>query len=116
MSRNDFDWNDTESVIIHDQPSTAVYLNERGQVVIRQAQWPDDDSFVYVSPEFVGVLARAVMDAAEYGPDEAPAPRVSIAKPQPQPRPRGGERPARDAGDSDAALPLLDRPVPQAAE
>jgi hypothetical protein len=79
MSEN-FDWNET-SIVIHEQPETAVYLNPSGQIVVRQRQWPDDDSFVYVSPEFAGILVRAIMDAADYAPDEAPAPRLGEQAP-----------------------------------
>lgn len=44
----DFDWGsnggDADSVVLWDQPATAVYWNPRGQVVIRQeAHWNDDD-------------------------------------------------------------------------
>jgi len=43
----DFDWNTDDSVIITEQPATALYWNSREQLVIRQRGWPDDDSFVY---------------------------------------------------------------------
>ena len=32
----EFDWSDTGSVILPEQPETAIYHNERGDLVIRQ--------------------------------------------------------------------------------
>ena len=42
-----FDWANDESVIIPEQPETALYWNHQDQIVIRQRCWPDDDTFVY---------------------------------------------------------------------
>ena len=45
----DFDWDDRESVVLPEQPETAVYWNPRGELVIRQRRWPDDDSIIYIT-------------------------------------------------------------------
>jgi hypothetical protein len=45
----DFDWNDAEAVVLHEQPATAVYFNKEGSLVIRQRRWPDDDAFIYIA-------------------------------------------------------------------
>ena len=48
---DDFDWRTDDSVICQEQPATAVYLNQRGSIVIRQERaWDvDEDTFVYLS-------------------------------------------------------------------
>jgi hypothetical protein len=45
----DFDWDDAEAVVLHEQPETAVYWNPNGDLVIRQRRWPDDDVFVVIT-------------------------------------------------------------------
>jgi hypothetical protein len=54
-----FDWCNDESVIIPEQPETALYWNPQDQLVIRQRKWPDEDSFVFFSRAHV----RQVIDA-----------------------------------------------------
>ena len=49
----DFDWNDTDSVVLTEQPETAVYWNPNGDLVIRQRRWPDDDVFVVITESWV---------------------------------------------------------------
>ena len=44
-----FDWADDESVVLREQPMTAAYFNKNGELVIRQARWPDDDVFIYIA-------------------------------------------------------------------
>jgi hypothetical protein len=49
----DFSWADAraEGNIVQEQArETAVYVNPFGQVVIRQACWPDDDQWVVIAP------------------------------------------------------------------
>jgi hypothetical protein len=45
----EFDWSDTECVVLPEQPETAVYWNPRGELAIRQRRWPDDDSIIYIT-------------------------------------------------------------------
>jgi hypothetical protein len=56
----DFDWNTDNSVVITEQPETAIYWNSRDQMVIRQRGWPDDDSFLYFNramlPDLIDLL------------------------------------------------------------
>lgn len=57
----DFDWNaDDDSIILHEQPATAVYFNADNSMVIRQHRWPDDDAIIIISstniPEFLDKL------------------------------------------------------------
>ncbi|MCC6948849.1 MAG: hypothetical protein IT539_13860 [Bradyrhizobiaceae bacterium] len=49
----DFDWSEDDSVVLKEQPATAVYINPKGCIVIRQEQGPmdDEDSFVFIAPE-----------------------------------------------------------------
>ena len=49
----DFDWSDTDSVVLPEQPATACYFNPCGELVIRQKRWPDDDSFIYIAPNLI---------------------------------------------------------------
>jgi hypothetical protein len=44
-----FDWVNDDSIILHEQPETACYFNPRGDLVIRQRGWPDEDSTVIIS-------------------------------------------------------------------
>jgi hypothetical protein len=57
----DFDWKDEDEVIIHDQPTVAVYLNTRNQVVIRSqgdGYWTEDQ-WVYISrPNLTALISR----------------------------------------------------------
>jgi hypothetical protein len=58
----DFDWDDTESVILPEQPATACYWNPKGGLVIRQKGWPDDDSFIYIAPDFISEFVEKLTD------------------------------------------------------
>ena len=58
----DFDWNDTESVVLHEQPETACYFNPNGALVVRQRSWPDDDSCVLIAPEQIDVFIDKLTD------------------------------------------------------
>jgi hypothetical protein len=60
-SDDDFDWANSPSVVLQEQPATAIYHNPDGQLVIRQrASWCDEsDFFVIVSPENCNVFMDA---------------------------------------------------------
>jgi hypothetical protein len=65
----DFDWVAGDAnVVIREQPTTAVYTNPFGQVVIRQQTWPQDDVWVIVGPEHVAAVIKAMLDAAGIEP------------------------------------------------
>jgi hypothetical protein len=68
MSRadDDDDVYRSENVIIHEQPMTAVYLNPRGQVVIRQRDDFDGDRWVFFSTEHLPALMKALAEIAPY--------------------------------------------------
>jgi hypothetical protein len=69
VSRSDDDDDNvytSETVIIHEQPMTAVYLNPKGQVVIRQRDDFDGDRWVYFSAEHLGALIKALAEIAPY--------------------------------------------------
>jgi hypothetical protein len=69
MSRCDDDDDNvfrSENVIIHEQPMTAVYLNPKGQVVIRQRDDFDGDRWVYFSAEHLAALMKALAEIAPY--------------------------------------------------
>jgi hypothetical protein len=52
---DEFDWDDPdeEAIVLREQRATAVYRNKSGEAIIRQrsAACPDEDSFVFVTPE-----------------------------------------------------------------
>lgn len=63
----DFDWNeDDECVLIPSVSAIAVYLNPKGNVVIRQqASWNEEgDSFVILPSEAVPKLIKRLRDLA----------------------------------------------------
>jgi len=61
----DFDWNDADAVVIERQPRTACYWNPKGQVVLRQESWPDDDVFLFFNLEHVPALIFALKQMLE---------------------------------------------------
>jgi hypothetical protein len=63
---DDFNWNnpDEESIVLREQRATAVYRNRMGELIIRQQGWPDDDSFIYVTPENVTAFLEATAKRA----------------------------------------------------
>jgi hypothetical protein len=60
----EFDWSkDDGSIILHEQPATAVYFNKRGELVIRQRRWPDDDTFIYIAESSIADFLDKLTDA-----------------------------------------------------
>jgi hypothetical protein len=68
MTRDIYDWDSQDEdagIIIRHQYATAVYLNPHDTVVIRQEDhYGDEDCFVYIRPENVLRLVRALIEAA----------------------------------------------------
>jgi hypothetical protein len=56
-------WDD-EDVVLQEQPRTAVFLNEDAAVVVRQQNWPEDDSIVLIQPQNAIRFVLAVLAAA----------------------------------------------------
>ncbi len=63
MSTDGFHWDD-EDVVLQEQPRTAVFLNEDGAVVVRQQNWPEDDSTVLIQPQNAIRFVLAFLAAA----------------------------------------------------
>jgi hypothetical protein len=61
---HDFDWNDTNTVVLREQPETAIYYNPSGDLVIRQRRWPDDDMFVVISEHSLMAFIDRLTDMA----------------------------------------------------
>jgi hypothetical protein len=61
----DFDWLNDNSVVLREQPETAVYFNRDGALVIRQrAAWnQEDDPFVFISPANIGEFLDKLTEA-----------------------------------------------------
>jgi hypothetical protein len=51
-----FDWLTDNSVVLQEQPQTAVYFNSTGGLVIRQqvSCGLDDDTFILIAPQSIG--------------------------------------------------------------
>lgn len=89
MSRSpDFDWHkDRDDLVVEEQAATAVYLNPRGSIVIRQKgelnpeTYEYQDSWIVVEPHYAAQLARAIMALApkESAPLALPAPADKTA-------------------------------------
>lgn len=62
---SDFDWiKDKADIVLPEQPATAIYLNLRGDIVIRQERHDgEDDDLITVRPENVGALIRGLQKA-----------------------------------------------------
>lgn len=75
MGYDDFDWNDSDAVVIAHQGQVAVYLNPDGDVVVRQEGdwWRKDDAWIVVQPDKARRLCEAILALAEFGqPDKHP--------------------------------------------
>jgi hypothetical protein len=59
----DFDWSNDSSIILREQPTTAVYFNKEGSLVIRQRRWPDDDAFIYIAETCIADFLDKLTDA-----------------------------------------------------
>jgi hypothetical protein len=63
---DDFDWFKDDSIVLEEQPTTAVYTNSRNAIVIRQraASYPDEDQFVFIAPHNLMTLIDRLCDMA----------------------------------------------------
>ena len=102
----EFDWEDTEAVVLPEQPRTAVFVNTHGAVVVRQRCADDEDSDVYVliQPHNARLVALAIMACAKQSaacfedePCPIPGPTSSAAERQRRYRSRKKQRNGRDA-------------------
>lgn len=65
---DDFDWNNDDSIVLREQPATAIYHNRHGVLVIRQkADWDaESDTFAFITPEnavrFMEALAKVARE------------------------------------------------------
>jgi hypothetical protein len=59
--KDDFDWSG-DSVTLHEQPATAVYFDKSGRLVIRQRNWPEDDTFIYIANDSVETFLDKLCD------------------------------------------------------
>jgi hypothetical protein len=61
---HEFDWSETESVVLREQPETAIYYNPSGDMVIRQRRWPDDDMLIIISEHSLMAFIDRLTDMA----------------------------------------------------
>ena len=68
-AEENFDWSRDDSIVMKDQPATALYWNRNGQLVIRQeaGALEDTDSFIYVAPNQIRTLIDRLCDAIGVG-------------------------------------------------
>jgi hypothetical protein len=111
----DFDWIDSaEDVVVPEQAAIAVYLNPKGDVVIRQAgqYHPDEDNWIVVAPDHAPRVAEAILEAAGlavYHPedDQAAEPKDrTAAERQRRYRERHRNGAGRDVTFGDGTIPL----------
>lgn len=60
VGQPDYDWNDTQKVLIPEQPPIAVYENRDGTLTIRQRQWPEDDTIITVNFDCIAILIEGL--------------------------------------------------------
>jgi hypothetical protein len=65
----EFDWYRDDCIVLREQPATAIYVNNTGSLVIRQEKtWDrDEDTFVYVRPEYAINFAKYLLKVAGHG-------------------------------------------------
>jgi hypothetical protein len=64
---DDFNWCDTDSIVVPSQPCIAVYINPHDAVVLRQeGPYPEEDQWVYVTKPNVPSLVQALLEAAGF--------------------------------------------------
>ena len=62
-AEGDFNWSaDDSSIILREQPETAVYFNREGSLVIRQHRWPDDDMVIFISASNIDTFLDKITD------------------------------------------------------
>jgi hypothetical protein len=94
---DEFAWaHDNPAIVCFEQPSTAVYRNPVGAIVIRQERgWSEEeDPFVWIQPQSLRCLIIALQ--RELAADEqqsAPSQRPPES-PRPPPKPNGAHKPA----------------------
>jgi hypothetical protein len=65
---DEFDWNTDDSIILREQRATAAYRNGLGELIIRQrGPWPDEDTFLYISPENEVAFLEGLVKRAREG-------------------------------------------------
>jgi hypothetical protein len=61
----DFDWSgDGAPIVLAEQPETAVYRGQNGQLVIRQRAWPGDDNVVIIATQCIVEFVDKLTDVA----------------------------------------------------
>lgn len=61
----DFDWT-VDCVVVRSVEAIALYLNEQGDIVLRQQhRLGDDDSFIFFPKSQAKAIAKAILDAAK---------------------------------------------------
>jgi hypothetical protein len=66
----EFDWFDAnDCIVLREQPATAIYVNKSEALVIRQEKsWDrDEDSFIYIRPEYAIGFAKRLLKVAGHG-------------------------------------------------
>jgi len=79
----DFDWTAAERDLptIREQLLTAIYPNTDGDLVIRQRDWPEDDSSIIIARNNVEQLVRAICEMMGIDLIEMVAPQRALPAP-----------------------------------
>lgn len=69
-----FDWSD-DDVVVHVQPMTAVYVNPRGQLVIRQqSEWNGDPFLIFNVESLPAIIERLTVEYDSWKRDQSGGP------------------------------------------
>jgi hypothetical protein len=97
---SEFDWDGSDALVVPEQPAIAVFVNNGGEVVVRQKCTDDDgDVYVLIQPENARLVALAIMEAAKlsaacFDDDPCPIPAQSSSAAERQRRYRQRKRDA----------------------
>jgi hypothetical protein len=69
---NGFDWSRDDGAVVVQQPEAiAVFMDEKGDIVVRQKQWPDEDVYVVIpfasARDICAAILKQVQDAGREG-------------------------------------------------
>ena len=62
VDTHEFSWLENDSIVLREQPETAIYWNPYGALVIRQCGYPDDDRCVFITSENIQAFIDRLTD------------------------------------------------------
>jgi len=65
---HEYDWKDTSNTVVPEQRAIAIYMNDEGQVVIRERDGGicgEEDAFIVIARESVGPVIERLKQLAD---------------------------------------------------